>query len=141
MEQIVSDSMNRQRMYAVLLGIFAGVAVAMAAIGIYGVVAYSAAQRTREIGIRVALGAQRGNLLKLILGQGLTLAGAGLAAGLAAAFALTRFGASFLYEIEPADAMTYLLVSVILVIVALVACYVPARRALRINPLEALREE
>jgi len=140
-EQAISDSVSAPRFRAVLFGIFGALALILAAVGVYGVMAYAVEQRKREIGIRVALGAQRHDVLKLVLGQGLALTGAGLAIGLAAALGLTRYLASFLFEVKPADAVTYAAVSSLLALVALVACYVPARRALRVNPVEILRDE
>jgi putative ABC transport system permease protein len=141
MEQAISNTVAAPRFRATLFGLFGALALILASIGVYGVMTYAVEQRTREIGIRVALGAQRGDVLKLALGQGLALTGAGLAVGLAAAFALTRYLTSFLFEVESADAVTYVAVSSLLAIVAFLACYVPARRALRVNPVEILREE
>src|SRR5262249_10927604 len=141
MDQAISNTVAAPRFRATLFGLFGALALILAAIGVYGVMTYAVEQRAREIGIRVALGAQRGDVLKLALGQGLALTGAGLAAGLAAAFALTRYLTSFLFEVKPADAVTYAVVSSLLAFVAFLACYVPARRALKVNPVEILREE
>jgi putative ABC transport system permease protein len=125
----------------VIIWIFALLAVALSAIGIYGVIAYSVSQRTREIGIRKALGAERGDVLRLVLGQGLKLVMIGVVAGIAGAFALTRFLSSLLFRVKAADPLTYGAVSLILIAVALLACYVPARRAAKVDPMVALRYE
>jgi len=141
MEQAISDSVAAPRFRAVLFGLIAAFALILAAVGVYGVTAYAVEQRTREIGIRVALGAQRKDVLKLVLGHGIKLTGAGLLVGLAGSFALTRYLTSLLFEVKPVDAVTYTVVSVLLAFVALLACYVPARRALNVDPVVALREE
>jgi putative ABC transport system permease protein len=125
----------------VLLGIFAAIAVVLAAIGIFGVMAYSVAQRTRELGVRVALGASRGRLLQMVLAQGARLTLLGTAIGVAASFAATRYLSTMLFNVRPYDAMTLIEVSAGLVLVALCACYIPAWRATRISPSQALREE
>jgi putative ABC transport system permease protein len=135
----MSDSMGDYRLYMQMLAVFAGVAALLAAIGIYGVMSYFVSQRTREIGIRVALGAGRGDVLRLVAKLGLKLALLGVAAGLALAFGLTRFIAAFLYGVKPTDPVTYSIVAVALVAVAMLASYVPARRALRVDPIIALR--
>jgi len=139
MEDVMSDSMGDYRLYMQMLAVFAGVAALLAAIGIYGVMSYFVSQRTREIGIRVALGAGRGDVLRLVAKLGLKLALLGVAAGLALAFGLTRFIAAFLYGVKPTDPVTYSIVAVALVAVAMLASYVPARRALRVDPIIALR--
>jgi putative ABC transport system permease protein len=139
MEEILSDSIARQRFSMLLLAIFAGVALALAAVGIYGVMSYSVAQRTHEIGIRMALGAQTGAVLKLAVGYGLKLVLAGLVIGLAVAFALTRVMSSLLFGVTPTDPTTFVLISLILLVVALVASYIPARRATKVDPVIALR--
>jgi putative ABC transport system permease protein len=138
-DQIKNLSMAPNRLQSVLLGIFATVALGLAAIGIYGVTAYSVAQRTHEIGIRAALGATARNLLQLVLGRGLILTVLGLAIGVAGSAALTRLMASLLYGVGARDPATMLVVAVVLATVAVVACYVPARRATKIDPLAALR--
>jgi len=139
--EVVQDSSSQQRFLALLLGLFAGLALVLAAVGIYGVIAYSVAQRTHEIGIRVALGAARGNLLGMVLGEGLRTAIGGVVVGLAGAWVLMRFLSSLLYGVRPTDLLTYASVSMLLIVVSLLACYVPARRAASIDPMVALRYE
>jgi predicted permease len=144
MQQIASGSMESQRFPMILLGVFAGLALALASIGIYGVISYSVAQRTHEIGIRMALGAEKRSIFGMIIGQGLRLAIAGLVIGAIAALVLTRALSSFshlLYGVAAADPLTFFAVSLVLTIVAVLACYVPARRAMRVDPLVALRYE
>ena len=141
MEDLVGASFARSRFTMIVLGMFAGVALVLAAVGIYGVVAYSVAQRTSEIGIRVAMGAQRSDVLRMILGQGGRLIFVGMALGVAAALALTRMMAGFLFGISATDPTTFGAVALLLAGVALLACYVPARRATRVDPLVALRYE
>lgn len=139
MEEIVSKAVARQRFNMLLLAIFAGLALVLAAVGIYGVMSYTVAQRTREIGIRMALGAQRGDVLKLTIGNGLKLVGTGLLIGLVAAFALTRIMASLLFGISATDPTTFLAISFVLLAVAVLASYLPALRATRVDPMLALR--
>jgi putative ABC transport system permease protein len=141
MDQIVSNAMSRPRVYAVLLGIFAGVAMLLAAIGIYGVLAYLVSHRTREIGIRMALGAQRMQVLALVLRQAAVLTAIGVAAGVAGAAALSRYLEGLLFGLTPLDATTFAAVVVMFGAVAALASYVPARRATRVDPLVALRSE
>jgi putative ABC transport system permease protein len=141
MDQILSNSVAGQRFNAVLLGIFASLALILATIGVFGVINYSVAQRTHEIGIRLALGAQRRDVFKLIVGQGLILAFIGVVVGAIGAFGLTRLIESLLFGVSPTDALTFGLVSVIVTAVALLACYLPARRAMQVDPLVALRYE
>jgi predicted permease len=141
MEQIVSNRISRPRMYAVLLGIFAGVAVALAAIGIYGVMAYSVAQRTREIGIRMALGARRSEVMGLVLGQSTVLTTVGIIAGVAGAALLTRYLQGMLFGLTPLDLTTIVAVSTMFGAVATTAAYLPARRAASVEPLLALRHD
>ena len=141
MQQRVDDSISTRRLTLVLLGIFSALALILAAIGIYGVMAYSVALRTQEIGIRMALGAQQRDVLRLVLGQGARIAFFGLAIGLAAATALARLLSSLLFSVSSSDPITFASVTVLLVAVALLACYLPARRALRVDPIIALRYE
>lgn len=139
--QALYDSTQTQRAYLMFLVVFASVGLLLATLGIYGVLAYSAAQRTREIGIRMALGAERGQVLFLVMGEGATLVLAGVATGLLAAFWLTRLLRSQLFEVSPTDPVVFTVVVVLLVAVALVACWLPARRAMRMDPMNALRYE
>lgn len=141
MDQLISSSLKRPRFNMLLIAMFAITALLLAVTGIYGVVSYSVARREREIGIRLALGADRRDILGLVLGQGLVLTLAGLGAGLAAAFALTRFLSNLLYGVRETDVMTFAVVSAVLGAVALIACYIPARRAMKIDPMVALRHE
>jgi putative ABC transport system permease protein len=140
MERDASENVATPRFRALLFGLFAALAVILAIAGIYGVMAYGVSQRSNEIGLRMALGASTGSVLRLILGQGLALAGLGLALGLAASVAGTRMLTSVLFQVRPNDPLVYLAVAVLLGVVALIASYVPARRAARIDPLAALRE-
>jgi putative ABC transport system permease protein len=141
MEQLMSESLGRSRYQGVLLGIFAVVALTLAAVGIYGVIAYAVSQRTREIGIRIALGAQKRDILKLIVRQGMILSVIGVAVGVGASLALTRFLSSLLFGVSSTDPLTFTSVVLLLIGVALMACFIPARRATKVDPMVALRAE
>jgi putative ABC transport system permease protein len=141
LDTLVADSLRQPRFGVLLLSLFAGLALALASVGIYGLVSYAVSLRTREVGIRIALGAGARDVLGLILRQGMVLVGAGVAAGLAVAFGLSHFLQSLLYEVRASDPLTFAAVAALLTAVALVACYVPARRATRVDPNVALRYE
>ena len=140
-EEMLAQADANRRFTTLLLGIFAAVALVLAAIGVYGVLAYATAQRTQEIGIRMALGADRGMVLRMILAGGVKIAGAGLILGMAGALAVTHVLSGLLFGIGPRDPLTFILVPALLFLVALVACWIPARRALRVEPVLALRGE
>ena len=141
MEGIISDSLAARRFSMVLLGIFAGLALVMSCVGIYGVVSYLVGQRLHEVGIRMALGAERGDVLRMVLADGAKMTLAGVAIGLASAFALTRLMSKMLYGISAHDPLSYAGVAGLLSLVALLACFVPAMRATRVDPVVALRYE
>jgi putative ABC transport system permease protein len=141
MSDFVADSLVRPRFLSVLLGTFSVIALSLAAVGVYGVMAYSVTQRTQEIGVRVALGATTRQVLSMVVGQGLTLTVVGLVLGLCAAFFLTKAMSTMLFEVSATDPMTFAGVSVLLAAVGLLACFVPARRAARVDPMVALRYE
>jgi putative ABC transport system permease protein len=141
LDDVVADALVSERFNVILLGTFAVAALFLAGIGLYGVMAYSVAQRTHEIGIRMALGARAGDVLRLTVREGMTLAGVGMALGLAASFALTRLMAELLFGVSPTDLWTFVVIPLVLAAVAFVACYFPARRATRVDPMVALRCE
>jgi putative ABC transport system permease protein len=141
MEQLVASSLTRQRFYAILLSLFAAIAAVLSAIGIYGVLAYAVGQRTQEIGIRMALGAERGAVLEMVLRHGMVLTTIGIVLGLASAAALSRYLSGMLFDLTPLDPATYVVVAIMFAAVALSASYLPARRATRIDPMVALRHQ
>jgi len=141
MDDIAALALSGPRLALLLVGIFAGLALALAMIGIYGVISYSVSQRLHEIGVRMALGAQLGDVAKLVVGHGLKLAAAGVALGLAAAVALHSIMTSLLYGVTGTDPITFATVSLVLMMIAALACYIPARRATRVDPVVALRHE
>ena len=141
MNEVISEGVEQQRFNMLLLAVFASVALILAVVGIYGVMSDSVASRTHELGIRLALGAQAGDVLRMIVGQGMALALIGIAIGLAGAYWLTQFMASLLYEVSPTDSLTFVAIPILLAVVVLAACLVPARRATKVDPLIALRYE
>ncbi|HEX3144200.1 MAG TPA: ABC transporter permease [Pyrinomonadaceae bacterium] len=141
MNEVAAASFDARRFNMLLLTLFAGLALVLAAVGVYGVMSYAVTQRTHEIGIRMALGAQVGNVMRLVMKGGLVIAAVGVAIGLAGAFALTRLMSSLLFDVAPTDKATFAGVSLALLLIALAACYIPARRATRVDPLQALRYE
>jgi putative ABC transport system permease protein len=141
MEQVMADSIQTRRFSMILLGAFAALSLTLAAIGIYGVMSYAVAQRTHELGIRMALGARASNVLALIFRSAVALTLTGVAIGSIGVFTVTRLMKSLLFDTAPTDLTTFFLVSVGLIMVALIACYLPARRATRVDPLVALRNE
>jgi putative ABC transport system permease protein len=141
MEQVMSEWVSRSRFNTLLLGLFAGLATLLSAVGIFGVMNYSVALRTRELGLRLAIGAQPRQVLLLVLKQGLLLTILGVVVGLGAALALTRLLSGLLFGVEAIDISTFTMISLLLILVSLFACYLPARRAMRIDPLRALRYE
>jgi predicted permease len=141
LHEVFSASLDQRRFSLVIFGAFAIVALLLAAMGVYGVMSYAVTQRTHELGIRLALGAQTGDVLRLIIGRGLRLASAGVALGLLAALAAMRLLAKLVYGVSPTDALTFAIIAVMLLLVALVACWIPARRATKVDPMIALRSE
>jgi putative ABC transport system permease protein len=138
-DQLMDNSRAQPRFTMLLLGVFSAAALALAVIGIYGVLSYSVTQRRQELGIRLALGAERGNILGLVVRQGLMLAGVGIAVGLVAALLLTRLMSSLLYKVGALDLTTFALTPLAFLVIALLASYLPALRATKVNPVEALR--
>jgi ABC-type antimicrobial peptide transport system permease subunit len=141
MDQVATESTARNEFNMTLLSIFAGIALLLAVIGIYGVMAYSVQQRTQEIGIRMALGAQPGEVLRMVLRHGLMVCFVGIAAGISGAFAVIRLMKSLIFGVSPTDPVTFVSVTVLLAAVAFAACWIPARRASRVDPMVALRHE
>jgi putative ABC transport system permease protein len=141
MDQVIGTSLSARRFPMMMLGLFAVAALLLAALGLYGVLAYTVAQRTTEIGIRMALGARPGEVLRMILKQGMLLIGFGVAAGIAGALALRSLLAGFLFEVKATDPATLISAALVLILVALLACLIPARRATKVDPLVALRYE
>jgi len=141
MNEVLATSMAARRLSMILLAAFAGLALALSCIGLYGVLSYLAGERTREIGVRIALGAERRDIQRLILGQGVKMAFAGVALGILLALGLTHLMSSQLFGITPHDPLTFAAVALILLLVALGACYLPARRAMGVDPMVALRHE
>jgi ABC-type antimicrobial peptide transport system permease subunit len=141
MEQIVLRSIASKRFSMTLLAVFAGLALLLASIGIYGVLSYLVGQRTQEIGVRMALGAGRWQVLGMVLADGARMAFCGIGIGVLAALGLTRLMSGMLFGVKPTDMLTFVLVSLTLCVIATLACYVPARRAMKIDPMTALRNE
>jgi putative ABC transport system permease protein len=141
LDEVASDAVWQQRFNVILIDLFAALALVLSVVGIYGVTAYAVTQRTREIGVRMALGAGRGDVVGMVVGHGGRLALAGVAIGVVAALALTRLMSGLLYEIAPWDPLTFIVVSVFLLVAALVASWLPARRAAKVDPMVALRHE
>jgi len=141
MEELVATTKAPRQFNTLLLVVFATVALALAVVGLYGVLAYSVSERTQEIGVRLALGAQVGSVLKLVIGQGMKLVVIGVVIGLAGSFALTRLMARLLFGVGPTDPLTFISVAALLMLVALLACWIPARRATKVDPMAILRHE
>jgi len=141
MDSVITASLAARRFSMILLASFAGLALLLSSIGIYGVVSYVVGQKTREIGLRMALGASRPAVMRMILGQGGKLAAAGVLVGLVASFALTRLMSAMLFGVSASDPFTFIVVATLLTAVALAACYIPARRAMQVDPMVALRHE
>jgi ABC-type antimicrobial peptide transport system permease subunit len=141
MNDVFGESVSERRFVAVLLGAFAGLALLLAAVGTYGILSYTVSERKHEIGIRMALGATRSTVLGLVLRQGAVLTGIGLTAGVIAALALSRVMRTLVFNVRPSDPLTMGAVTIFIALIALVACYIPARRATRVDPIVVLREE
>ncbi len=139
--QQIAETLMQERLLGRLSSFFGGLAVLLACVGLYGLMAYAVSQRTHEIGIRMALGAKKSDVLRMVVGNGLKLTLVGIAVGATGAFALTRFLSSLLYGINARDPLTFIAVSLILISVALLACYIPARRATKVDPMVAIRYE
>src|SRR5205085_8642574 len=138
LEQAISNTVAQARFYTFLFALFGATGLILTLTGIYGVISYTVAQRTQEIGIRMALGAQRSDVLKLLVGQGMVLTAVGIVIGMVAAGALTRLMANLLFGLSPNDPLTFAAIALLLAVVALLACYVPARRATKVDPMIAL---
>jgi len=141
LDSVMAGSLAARRITMILLGVFALLALVLACVGIYGVISFVVARRTHEIGVRMALGAERRDVMRLVLGEGVRMVLAGLTAGVAAALGLTRLIAGLLFGVAPQDPLTFASVAILLTAVALLACYFPARRAVRVDPVVALRHE
>ena len=141
LSEVVAQSVGRRRFSMSLLTLFSGLALLLGAVGIYGVMSYSVEERTRELGVRLALGAERSNVVKMVLRSGLQLTGLGLIIGIAGGIASTRLLSGMLYEVESTDLLTHGFVAVLLVTVAMISCYLPARKASAVDPVDALRHE
>jgi hypothetical protein len=141
MNEVIADSLAQRRFSMILLGSFAAVALLLSSLGIYGVISYLVGQRTHELGIRMALGAKRTDIFRLVLGHGLKMTIAGVAIGLLAAFGLTRLMTKMIFGVSATDPVTFAVIALLLILVALLACFVPARRATKVDPLVALRYE
>jgi predicted permease len=141
MDEVVAGSLAARRLSMILLAVFAALALVLSCVGIYSVISYMVGQRTNEIGLRIALGAQHRDVLRLVLGEGARMALAGVAAGIVAALALTRLMGNQLFGVTPQDPLTFAVVAIVLMLVALLACYLPARRAMRVDPMVTLKYE
>jgi putative ABC transport system permease protein len=141
MDELLAGTLSRSRFTMLVLGVFAALALILACVGIYGVIAYSVTQRTQEFGIRMALGANRSDVFRLVLSQGTRLTLLGIGLGIVAALVVTRLMATLLYGVSATDPLTFTAVALLLAVVALAACYIPARRATRVDPIVALRYE
>jgi putative ABC transport system permease protein len=141
MDQLIAEGNARHNFNTLLLTVFASIALLLAAVGIYGLMSYAVEQRVQEIGIRMAMGADQGKIMRLVLGQGMRLASVGTALGLAGAYGLTRLLAKFLFGVKSSDPLAFSIVAVTLIVVTLLAAFVPARRAMRVDPILALRQE